>query len=284
VIFLEYKVEPKWIKDHLHDVNVRIIDCRFKLGDPAAGRTQFEEGHIPGAVYFDLEKDLSDAVGIHGGRHPLPSPEQLKNRLEKAGINNETTLIAYDAKEGAYASRFWWLLKYLGHDKVYILNGGFEAWSRAGYPVTDGTSEYEKSVFTINLNKDMLASYKEVKGLVHNGDDDTVLIDSREERRYFGIEEPIDRVAGHIPTAINKPWLDGLENGVFKPKSEQEKRFADIPKDKAVIVYCGSGVTATPNYIALKAAGYSNVRLYAGSYSDWVSYEENPIEKGNTGS
>lgn len=111
-----------------------------------------------------------------------------------------------------------------------------------------------------------------------------MLIDSREQKRYLGIEEPIDRIAGHIPTAINKPWMEGLENGFFKSKTEQENRFADIAKNKPIIVYCGSGVTATPNYIALKKAGYSNVRLYAGSYSDWVSYEENPVKKENAGS
>ena len=284
MIFLQYQVDAKWLKDHLEDMTVKIIDCRFKLGDPEAGQSLYEQGHIPGAVYFDLEKDLSGAVGLHGGRHPLPSPDHLKNRLEEAGISNTSTLIAYDSKEGAFASRFWWLLKYLGHDKVYILNGGFESWLKAGYPETDVTSEYRKTVFTLKLKKDMLASYQEVKDFVQNGDSNTVLIDSREERRYLGIEEPIDRIPGHIPYAINKPWMEGFENGVFKPKSEQEERFADIPKDKAIIVYCGSGVTATPNYIALQAAGYSNVRLYAGSYSEWVSYEENPIEKGNAGS
>jgi thiosulfate/3-mercaptopyruvate sulfurtransferase len=281
---LQYQVDSKWLMDHLVDRNVRIVDCTYKLGDPEAGRTQYERGHIPGAVYFDLEKNLSGAVETHGGRHPLPKQDQLKNKLEESGISNDTIVIAYDSKEGAYASRFWWLLKYLGHEKIYILNGGFEAWKNAGYPVNHEIPNYEKAVFDISLNKDLLASYEEVKDIVLNRDRDTVLIDSREQKRYLGIEEPIDRIAGHIPTAINKPWMDGLENGFFKPKTEQENRFADIAKDKPIIVYCGSGVTATPNYIALKEAGYSNVRLYAGSYSDWVSYEENPVEKGNAGS
>jgi len=281
---MQYQVDSKWLKDHLVDRNVRIVDCTYKLGDPEAGRTQYEQGHIPGAVYFDLEKNLSGAVETHGGRHPLPKQDQLKKKLEESGIRNDTILIAYDSKEGAYASRFWWLLKYLGHEKVYILNGGFEAWKNAGCPVDHEIPEYDKAVFAISLNKDLLASYEEVKDIVLNRDRDTALIDSREQKRYLGIEEPIDRIAGHIPTAINKPWMEGLENGFFKSKTEQENRFADIAKDKPIIVYCGSGVTATPNYIALKEAGYSNVRLYAGSYSDWVSYEENPVEKGNAGS
>lgn len=281
---MQYQVDLNWLKDHLGDRNVRIIDCSYKLGDPEAGRTQYENGHIPGAVYFDLEKDLSGTVETHGGRHPLPNPGQLKNKLEESGISNDTILIAYDSKEGAYASRFWWMLKYLGHENVYILNGGFEDWKKAEFPVEQVIPKFEKAVFTITENKDMLASYQEVKEIALNGNQDTVLIDSREQRRYLGIEEPIDRVAGHIPTAINKPWMEGLENGFFKHKSEQENRFADIAKDTPIIVYCGSGVTATPNYIALKEAGYSNVRLYPGSYSDWVSYEENPVEKGNAGS
>jgi len=281
---LQYQVDSKWLMDHLVDRNVRIVDCTYKLGDPEAGRTQYEQGHIPGAVYFDLEKNLSGAVETHGGRHPLPKQDQLKKKLEESGISNDTILIAYDSKEGAYASRFWWLLKYLGHEKIYILNGGLEAWKNAGYPVDHEIPKYDKAVFAISVNKDLLASYEEVKDIVLNRDRDTVLIDSREQKRYLGIEEPIDRIAGHIPTAINKPWMDGLENGFFKPITEQENRFADIAKDKPIIVYCGSGVTATPNYIALKEAGYSNVRLYAGSYSDWVSYEENPVEKGNAGS
>ncbi|MGA9225566.1 MAG: sulfurtransferase [Mesobacillus sp.] len=281
---MQYQVDSKWLMDHLVDRNVRIVDCTYKLGDPEAGRTQYEQGHIPGAVYFDLEKNLSGAVETHGGRHPLPKQDQLKKKLEESGISNDTILIAYDSKEGAYASRFWWLLKYLGHEKIYILNGGLEAWKNAGYPVDHEIPKYDKAVFAISVNKDLLASYEEVKDIVLNRDRDTVLIDSREQKRYLGIEEPIDRIAGHIPTAINKPWMDGLENGFFKPITEQENRFADIAKDKPIIVYCGSGVTATPNYIALKEAGYSNVRLYAGSYSDWVSYEENPVEKGNAGS
>jgi thiosulfate/3-mercaptopyruvate sulfurtransferase len=281
---MQYHADSNWLKEHLEDSNIRVIDCRFHLGNPDAGRVQYEQGHITGAVYFDLEKDLSGAVGKHGGRHPLPDFSQLKARLEESGINNDTTLVAYDAKEGAFASRFWWLLKYLGHDHVYILNGGFEAWTKAGYPVDDQIPKYERSEFIISENKEMLASYEEVKDIALNGNEAAVLVDSRENKRFIGIEEPIDRIAGHIPTAINKPWMEGLENGFFKPKHQQEERFAGLDKEQPVIVYCGSGVTATPNFIALKEAGFKHVKLYAGSYSDWVSYHDNPVGKGNAGS
>ncbi|HAQ06438.1 MAG TPA: sulfurtransferase, partial [Bacillus bacterium] len=229
-------------------------------------------------------KDLSGAVEVHGGRHPLPKSSHLKARLEEAGIDKETIIVAYDEKEGAFASRFWWLLKYLGHDKVYILSGGYEAWTKAQNPVDEVIPQYRKAEFNISETPDMLASYDEVKDIALNGKEDTILIDSREINRYLGIEEPIDRIAGHIPSAINKPWMEGLENGYFKSKEEQEMRFAGLDKDQPIIVYCGSGVTATPNFIALKEAGFKHVRLYAGSYSDWVSYEGNPVGKGKEGS
>jgi thiosulfate/3-mercaptopyruvate sulfurtransferase len=280
---LEYYVDLIWLKEHLDDHNVRIIDCRFKLGEPEAGENQYAHSHIPGAVYFDLEKDLSAPVEKHGGRHPLPVLSQLKARLEESGIVNDSIIVAYDNKEGAFASRFWWLLKYIGHEKVYILNGGFEAWTEAGYPVDGVVPQFRESNFSISEKAEMLASYEEVKDIALNVGKEVVLIDSREQRRYLGIEEPIDRVAGHIPSAINRPWMEGLENGFFKQKNEQKKRFADLEQDQSIIVYCGSGVTAIPNFIALKEAGYRNVRLYAGSYSDWISYD-NPVEKGNEGS
>jgi thiosulfate/3-mercaptopyruvate sulfurtransferase len=280
---LEYTVAPAWVKEHLEDKNVRIIDCRFSLGNPEAGLKEYRESHIPGAVFFDLEKDLSSPAGIHGGRHPLPDIDELTSKLESAGINNETILVAYDAKEGAFSSRFWWVLKYFGHSQVYILDGGYQAWTDSGYPVNDFVMTFDTSEYTPSINHDMVATYQEVKGASLKKDG-AVLIDSRERKRYLGIEEPIDRVAGHIPNSINKPWMDVFDNGFCRPLSQQEMRFSEIDKDKEIIVYCGSGITATPNFAALKKAGYRHVKLYAGSYSDWVSYEENPVSQGNEGS
>ncbi|CAM4046761.1 sulfurtransferase [Mesobacillus thioparans] len=270
-------VDADWLKEHLDEKDLRVVDCRFKLGNPEEGRQQYEQSHIPGAVYFHLEKDLSGEVGEHGGRHPLPDLTVLKDRLETEGIGNETTIIAYDSHEGAFASRLWWIMKYIGHEKIYILNGGFTVWEQKGYPTDQTMPHFEKALYTISENEDMLASYEEVKDIALNGSGSAVLIDSRESRRYKGLEEPIDSIAGHIPTAINKPWMEGLENGAFKSREQQEKRFAELDRNQPVIVYCGSGVTATPNYIALKEAGFKNVKLYAGSYSDWVSYKENPV-------
>lgn len=277
---MQTHVNPEWLRENLAEQNIRIVDCRFKLGSPDEGKHQYERSHIPGAVFFDLEKDLSGNVREHGGRHPLPDMSRFKERLETAGIGNETIVVAYDGKEGAFASRLWWLIKYVGHDKVYILNGGFDEWGTSGYPLDDTVPEYERTEFNISESREIVATYEEVKDLALKGKGEAILIDSRESRRYLGIEEPIDRIAGHIPTALNKPWIEGYENGRFKSVSEQAQRFTELDKNQPIIVYCGSGVTATPNFIALKEAGFKNVRLYAGSYSDWVSYEENPVSTG----
>lgn len=274
---MKYLVEKEWVVTKLDDPNIRIADCRFKLGAPEEGRSLYNLSHIPNAVYFDLEKDLSGPVREHGGRHPLPDPSQFKEVLEKAGISRDTTVIAYDGGEGAFASRFWWLLRYLGHDKVYVLNGGYKEWAESDYPLNNKVQSFGPADFKIDLRPDILASYEEVKEFTGNRDT-AVIIDSREEKRYLGLEEPIDKKAGHIPGAINRVWLDAYKNGRFKEAEEQEKRFADIDKNKPVVVYCGSGVTAAPNFLALKEAGFHNVKLYAGSFSDWISYDGNKIE------
>lgn len=274
---MKYLAEKEWVLSKLDDSNIRIADCRFKLGSPDEGHSLYNHSHIPHAVYFDLEKDLSGPVREHGGRHPLPDPAQLKKVLEKAGISRDTTVIAYDGGEGAFAARFWWLLRYLGHEKVFVLNGGYKEWAESDYPLTKEVPSMERADFKIDLQPDILASYEEVKGVAVN-QDSAVLIDSREEKRYLGQEEPIDKKAGHIPGAINKVWLEAYKNGRFKDTEEQENRFAGMDKNKPIIVYCGSGVTAAPNFLALKEAGYKDVKLYAGSFSDWISYDSNKIE------
>ncbi|KON87302.1 3-mercaptopyruvate sulfurtransferase [Sporosarcina globispora] len=274
---MKYLVEKEWLLTKLDDPNIRIADCRFNLGSPDEGHGLYDLSHIPHAVYFDLEKDLSGPVRKHGGRHPLPDPSQFKEVLEKAGISRDTTVIAYDGGEGAYAARFWWLLRYLGHEKVYVLNGGYKEWAESKYPLNNKVPSFEPPDFRIDLQPDILAAYEEVKSFTDN-QDIAVLIDSREEKRYLGLVEPIDKKAGHIPGAINRVWLETYKDGKFKEAEEQGNRFADIDKNKPIIVYCGSGVTAAPNFLALKEAGYKHVKLYAGSFSDWISFDENKIE------
>lgn len=277
---MEYVVNREWLIEQLTSKDVKIVDCRFSLSKPDEGERLYNESHIPGAYYFDLEKQLSAPVSKHGGRHPLPDIEQFRREIEQAGIDNTKTVVAYDGGEGAFASRFWWLLTYIGHDKVYVLNGGYKGWVDAGYPTTKEVPKPESAQYKVSIRKEMLATYDEVKEIVANKKKSPILIDSREKARYLGKEEPIDKIPGHIPGAIHKFWAEGLENGFFKGSEEQKKRFAELDQKEPIIVYCGSGVTATPNYIALKIAGYQNVKLYAGSYSDWVSYSDNPVEKG----
>ncbi|MBS4199451.1 sulfurtransferase [Bacillus sp. FJAT-49732] len=262
------------LHDQLKVENVRIVDCRFALTDPTHGKSAYYENHIPGAVFFDLEKDLSSHVSKHGGRHPLPSVSIFIKKLGEAGITQETTVVAYDDGEGAFAGRFWWLLSYLGHKDVYVLDGGYKAWKEADYEVTDTIPTYDYSEFVPFIKDEMLASYEHVKK------GEGLLVDSRARERYLGLIEPLDARAGHIPGAINIEWTDGFENGLWKDLEAQKERFSNLDKTEEIIVYCGSGVTATPNILALKASGFKNVKLYAGSYSDWVSYDENPVETG----
>lgn len=277
---MNFVVNKEWLVEQLNNEQVKIVDCRFELGSPDKGEKLYQESHIPGAFYFDLEKQLSAPVSKHGGRHPLPDIDQFKLEIEKTGIDHSKTVIAYDGGEGQFATRFWWLLTYMGHEKVYVLNEGYKGWVEAGYPATREMPDFESAKFEVNIHKEMLASYEEIKEIVIQNKKSPILIDSRDKARYLGEVEPIDRIPGHIPGAINKFFAEGLEQGSYKNSEEQRKRFAELDQEEPIIVYCGSGVTATPNYIALKMAGFKNVRLYAGSYSDWVSYEENPVAKG----
>lgn len=275
---MKYIKDQEWLLKSLNETNVRIVDCRFSLANPEKGRTEYLKGHISGAVFFDLEKDLSSPIQAHGGRHPLPILKEFIDKLENAGIDETTIVIAYDNGEGAFAARFWWLLRYLGHEDVYVLDGGYNEWVGANYPVTEDIPVFEKTAFHFQIRPELMATTEEVKEVVEKQLGSKILIDSREEKRYKGLEEPIDKKAGHIPGAINFPWMEGLSGSRYKQAAEQRQRFSNIDPSKQIIVYCGSGVTAAPNYLTLKEAGFERVKLYVGSFSDWISYENNKIE------
>lgn len=267
-----------WLRDHLNDETVRIIDCRFLLGQPAAGREAYEAGHLPNAIHADLEQDLSGPITEHGGRHPLPDLQEFVQKLSRWGIDEKTTVVAYDDQGGAMASRLWWMLKYLGHEQAYLLNGTFSLWRQQGLPVTADIPTPPPTAFTPHLRPDMLASMEEVKSKLHA--QDTALIDSREPVRYRGEQEPIDKKAGHIPGAVNRFWKDALQDdSTWKPADQQKDRFqaAGLDPQQEVIVYCGSGVTACPNVLALQEAGFEKVKLYLGSWSDWITNADNPV-------
>ncbi|MFS0724997.1 sulfurtransferase [Paenibacillus sp. 1P07SE] len=274
-------VSLKWLLARMYEPDIVIVDCRFLMGKPDAGRELYETSHIPGAVYMDLEKDLSAPVEAdgHGGRHPLPDIFDLTVALSRVGISNESRVVAYDDQGGAMASRLWWLLKHLGHEQVYVLDEGYTAWVNAGFPVSSEQRVLIPARFLAEVRHTMLMEMPELQERL--GDGSLILIDSREAPRYRGEVEPLDKVAGHIPGAINRFWKDGLsEDGSWKDAAAQTERFAELDSESEVVVYCGSGVTATPNVIALQEAGFTKVRLYAGSWSDWISYEGNPIATG----
>jgi thiosulfate/3-mercaptopyruvate sulfurtransferase len=253
-----------------------IIDTRFSLGDPDAGRKAYLAGHIPGAVYLDLDKDLSGKAQKHGGNHPLPEMDTLAAKLGHIGIDHDTTVVIYDEKNDMFAARCWWLLHYMGHEKVYLLDGGLTAWTDAGNEVTTALPALEAKEFRPQFREGDTVDMTEVK----ERSKDAVLIDSRARERYLGKKEPMYRRSGHIPGAKNFFWKNVLAaDGSWKSDEELKQHFADVPKDAEVIVSCGSGVSACPNIIGLKKAGFTNVKLYPGSFSDWISYGENQIEK-----
>jgi thiosulfate/3-mercaptopyruvate sulfurtransferase len=267
-----------------------ILDCRFDLADPARGATLYEQGHIPGAQYVDLNRDLSSPVAAHGGRHPLPSVEAAQALFRRLGISNDTQVIVYDERH-AFAARCWWLLRYLGHDNVRILDGGFSAWVAGGNLVSSGSVAAivprPAGGFVARPRPHMVCNYAQVAAWVDDENNSAPLIDSREPDRYRGEREPIDRVAGHIPGAINAPWVDAnAADGKLLPPSEHRSRWAALmaqhaPGQRPAAVYCGSGVTACVNLLSLHLAGYDDVPLYAGSWSDWISYEDAPIAIGD---
>ncbi|ACO47332.1 sulfurtransferase [Deinococcus deserti] len=273
-----------WLVAHLNDSRVRVLDCRYALSDPLLGRIAYLEGHVPGAVYADLETDLSGPVqpGGTGGRHPLPAPEVLAAWLGQAGIGNDSVVVCYDdpsGGQGFYAARAWWLLRWLGHREVSVLDGGWPAYLAAGGPVSTEDPTHPPARFIPEVQADFVASADEVAAR----DRATLLIDSRAASRYRGETEPLDRKAGHIPGAVNRDWSGALHpDGTFRSAGEQASRLQ--AGEQATITYCGSGVSATPNLLARELAGIPlgpHNRLYAGSWSDWVSDDSRPVATGD---
>jgi thiosulfate/3-mercaptopyruvate sulfurtransferase len=275
---MRHIVNPEWVYAKCKDGEVVIVDCRFMLGQPQSGYDAYVLEHIPGARYADLEKDLSGAKREDGsgGRHPLPDVQAFAATLARLGIRNDQTVVAYDEQGGAMASRLWWLLTYMGHDSVYVMNGGFPAWKQAGYPSASGTSDMTVEAagpYEPNVRTEMVVKAEDIaqrRQQIEEGR--VILVDSREDARYRGIAEPIDKVAGHIPGARHWFWKANLDaEGRFRSVKEQMQRFEPLQGAEEVIVYCGSGVTACPNVLSLQEVGFTNVKLYAGSWSDWIS-------------
>ncbi|SFE34788.1 sulfurtransferase [Alteribacillus iranensis] len=274
-----YIVSSDWLEGRIDDNNVRIVDCRFYLDNSERGYKEYKESHIPNAVYFDLEQDLSGKKEAHGGRHPLPDMETFTDKLSEAGIDNETIVIAYDDQGGMMAARFWWMLQYVGHEKVFVLDRPFTKWKNEGKPVEQEMKTPPKKTFQPHIEANQEAPLEEVKLALH--DEDVAIIDARDEERFSGKKDEVDGKPGHIPGAKHYFWKNILdENGVWKKDEMLKDYFQDILDKKEIISYCGSGVTACVNVLALKEAGYDNARVYVGSWSDWVTYDDLPVEDG----
>lgn len=273
-------INAEQLATHLSEPNWRVIDCRFSLDNPARGYQDYLVSHIPGALYAHLNDDLSAPV-IAGktGRHPLPDVTLLVEKINSWGIDHHTQVVVYDDNTGAFAGRLWWLLRWLGHEKVAVLNGGWAQWNKQ-YPSNNEIPHYAKTHFTATLhpNKVVDASF----ALSAISDHTHTLLDARALERYRGEQEPIDVVAGHIPTALCMPFADNLTaEGLFKSPAELTARFTPLLKNKkSVICYCGSGVTATHNILAFVHAGLDEPQLYAGSWSEWITDTTRPTSKG----
>jgi thiosulfate/3-mercaptopyruvate sulfurtransferase len=271
-------VSVQELHEMLSREGVVVFDCRFSLQDPGKGRQQYLEGHIPGAFYLHLNEDLSAPIQAHGGRHPLPSAIAFSDRMKNAGVNENSRVVVYDNGEGI-APRAWWLMRYFGHDQVAILDGGWNAWVSAGLSVHTDAPKPKAGGFIAQPRTDWIVTADEVEHLSH-AYEHHVLIDARAADRYRGENETIDPVGGHIPGALNAPWMEGMHSpGVWKTPDEQRARF-DFIQNQPAVVYCGSGVTACANLFAMELAGIRGAKLYPGSWSDWCSYPEHPVATG----
>lgn len=267
-------ITPEALQQELGRRDLRVVDCRFQLGDPDAGRRAYITSHVPGAVYLSLEDDLSAPVGPHGGRHPLPDLEALAKKLGDMGIDNEHHIVVYDNRSDM-ASRLWWMLVYMGHAHCQVLDGGFPAWQAKGFPVTAEPPTFPRTHFSVKRRPELLVDAREAVEEAARGGR---LIDSRAGARYRGDVEPLDVKAGHIPHAINRDWQLAFDaTGHLKPASVLVERFSDLGQEP--VVYCGSGVTACANILAMTTVGLMP-RLYLGSWSDWISYPDRPIATG----
>lgn len=271
------------LANHHADPNWILCDCRFDLNNPNKGHADYRDGHIPHAVYVDLDHDLSSPPSGKNGRHPLPSIDELTAHIESLGIQNDSQVIVYDDDGGSYAVRLWWILRYLGHQAVAVLDGGIQAWIEAGFDLSREAEQRPLSHYRVNVQTDRLVTIDQL--LEAPLGREILLLDARSSGRYRGEDEPYDPVAGHIPGAENRFWRNNLNpRGFFKTTRELKSeldlllrgRFADN-----AIIYCGSGVTSCHNILAFIHAGYDMPRLYAGAWSEWCSDIARGVETGD---
>jgi thiosulfate/3-mercaptopyruvate sulfurtransferase len=270
-----HTADPAWL----------FVDCRFDLANPGAGDFAYRSGHIPGAVYAHLDRDLSSPVTPTSGRHPLPRPEAFAETLSRWGVGPTTQVVAYDADAGTYAARLWWLLRWVGHRAVAVLDGGYKAWLTAGMPASAALPTRAASQFVARPDRSMWLDSQEVKDRV--GRSNWRLLDARAPERFSGEVEPLDAKAGHVPGAVNHPYtLDIGPNGRFLGGDELAARFdrsqGGVNNDHTIAM-CGSGVTACHLLLAMEVADKHGAKLYAGSWSEWIRDPSRPVATGRSG-
>jgi thiosulfate/3-mercaptopyruvate sulfurtransferase len=271
---LQHLQEPDWIA----------VDCRFDLADPGAGRAMYEREHIPSAVYLDLDRDLAGPITATSGRHPLPDAETIARRLGELGIGNGVKVVVYDANAGAIAARAWWILRWLGHEKVYLLDGGFERWLGLGYAVEHGPVRRSPVPFAAQPRADLVVTTAELEADIDRPSGRR-LLDARDRVRFRGDEEPIDPVAGHVPGARSVPYAAFVRaDGTWRPLDERRELLLaalDGDPERPWSVMCGSGVTACHLALSGLEAGLTEPRLYVGSWSEWIRDGRRPVALGD---
>jgi thiosulfate/3-mercaptopyruvate sulfurtransferase len=258
----------------------RVFDCRHDLGKPELGEQQYREAHIPGALFAHLDRDLSARKTGSNGRHPLPDPQDFEKWLEKSGLTPKDQAVCYDGGTGAMAARLWWMLRWIGHENVAVLDGGFAKWTKEARPITIDVPHFTSFNYPIKVRADLAVDVRSVEKTLGK----PLLLDARAPARYRGEQEPIDAVAGRIPGAANRFSSDNLSAaGTFKSPVELKKEFGAVlgsRKPSEVINYCGSGVAACHNLLAMEIAGLKGGKLYAGSWSEWSADPKRPQERG----
>jgi thiosulfate/3-mercaptopyruvate sulfurtransferase len=258
----------------------RVFDCRHDLAKPELGESQYREAHIAGAIFASLERDLAAPKTGKNGRHPLPDPQTFAAWLGRCGVMASDQVVCYDAANGAMAARLWWMLRWVGHDAVAVLDGGLSKWLAEGRPVTADVPHPQPTQFEVRVRSDMAVDVAAIAKTLRK----RILLDARAPARYRGEQEPIDPVAGRIPSALNRFNMDNVRgDGRFKSPDELKREFQQVlgarqPGD--VVNYCGSGVAACHNLLAMELAGLKGARLYAGSWSEWLADPSRPREKG----
>lgn len=269
------------LSECLRNNNISLFDCRHDLADPDAGTRAYVQSHIPGAQFLHLDRDLSGPLSGRNGRHPLPDPHVLASRLAQCGVHKESQVVAYDDSDGIFAARLWWLLRWLGHEKVAVLDGGLGAWCSAGGQSTSEPSAARPSHFGFRL-RPCYVGVEDVAAGLHGPD--TVLVDARSPDRFRGENETLDPVAGHIPGAVNRFFKLNLRgDGYFKSAELLGEEFRTLlgRRDPRQVVHtCGSGVTACHNLLCMEIAGLTGSRLYPGSWSEWCSDPSRPLASG----